>query len=605
MKKIVLILLVMLFTACSQKNPTIDLQNNRFENKFYPAKIDSNYVKGDISKQKYPIIFLLGGYEGGWREDAHVHKLQKLGYHVVSITFYNKEGFSNNLANINIDEIKKIMDSYKRYSSVDTSSVGIIGQGKGAELALLMASYYPDIKMVVGISTPHVSFQSSRATLLTEPSWIHQGKEVPYVAYPKLSLTAIKTVVRLLKRKVNGYRDLHDLAIENEQAVEKARIKVENINGDIFLASLTEDGMWNSPLMGNEIIKRLKEKKFTHQFEHKSYRGSWFLSSSTSEEKRAWSDIYRFITKSFNLDYTHNMFSSRDIDGDKGVSLEEYISDTEEEEDKKMKTFMLKMFSTCDSNHDYKIDYSEVRMSIVHINDFYYNSDAINPNYIPLPSVNYACRISQSDFKEYDLDSDKSVSFNEFLRHLKKRNQNVYIVPMNIIELHKENNAKDRFKQCDENNDSKIDEKEAMLETCHINKSVFTIADKNEDNSISIDELIALPAKYSQYRYPFYLPSVDDKIVYEPYYSKIPETYELLSNSIEECDDNRDSKLDKSEATAKKCGFTEEEFLKSDANKDGQFEFKDVRILNKAKFFKKIDDDNNGKLDFDEWIKVY
>jgi len=605
MKKIVLILLVMLFTACSQKNPTIDLQNNRFENKFYPAKIDSNYVKGDISTQKYPIIFLLGAYEGGWREDAHVHKLQKLGYHVVSITFYNKEGFSNNLANINIDEIKKIMDSYKRYSSVDASSVGIVGQGKGAELALLMASYYPDIKMVVGISTPHVSFQSSRATLLTEPSWIHQGKEVPYVAYPKLSLTAIKTVVRLLKRKVNGYRDLHDLAIENEQAVEKARIKVENINGDIFLASLTEDGMWNSPLMGNEIIKRLKEKKFTHQFEHKSYRGSWFLSSSTSEEKRAWSDIYRFITKSFNLDYTHNMFSSRDIDGDKGVSLEEYISDTEEE-DKKMKTFMLKMFSTCDSNHDYKIDYSEVRMSIVHTNDSYYNSDVINPNYIPLPSVNHACRVSQSDFKEYDLDSDKSVSFNEFIRHLKKRNQNVYIVPINIIELNKENNAKDRFKQCDNNSDKKIDKKEAMLETCHINKFVFTIADKNKNSFISMDELIALPAKYSQYRYPFYLPSEDDKVVYmNPYNSEITEIYNLLFNSIDECDDNRDFKIDKSEATAKKCGFTEEEFVEADANKDGQFETKDVRRLNKAKFFKKIDEDNNGKLDFYEWITVY
>jgi len=362
--------------------------------------------------------------------------------------------------------------------------------------------------------------------------------------------------------------------------------------------------------MGEEIIKRLKEKGFRHNYEHKSYKGNWFLSRGESEEKRAWSDIYRFITKSFNVDYTRNIFSSRDTDGDKELSLEEYISYTEEEKEKKIKKIMTKMFSKCDTNHNYKIDYSEAHMSIVvDKNDSYYNSDAINPNYIPLPSVNYACRVSQSDFKEYDLDSDKSVSLNEFLRHLKKKNQNLYVVPMNIIELHKENkenNAKDRFKQCDANNDSKIDEKEAMLETCHINKFVFTIADKNKNSFISMDELIALPAKYSQYRYPFYLPSEDDKVVYmNPYNSEITEIYNLLFNSIDECDDNRDFKIDKSEATAKKCGFTEEEFLKADANKDGQFETKDVRRLNKAKFFKKIDEDNNGKLDFYEWITVY
>ena len=238
MKKTVLILLVMLLTAYSQKSPTIEEKNKSFASKFYPAKIDSNYVKGDVTTQKYPIIFLLGGYEGGWKEDAHIQKLQKLGYHLVSITFYDKKGFSNNLANVNIDEIKKIMDSYKRYSSVDASSVGIIGQGKGAELALLMASYYSDIKMVVGMTTPHVSFQSSRATLATEPSWIYKGEEVPYVAYPKLSLTSVKTVFRLMRRKVNDFRDIHNLALKDEEAVEKARIKVENINGDIFLVSL-------------------------------------------------------------------------------------------------------------------------------------------------------------------------------------------------------------------------------------------------------------------------------------------------------------------------------------------------------------------------------
>jgi len=604
MKKIVLILLVILFTACSQKSPTIDGQKNRFTNKFYPAKIDSNYVKGDISRQKYPIIFLFGGYVGGWKEDAHVRKLQKLGYHIVSITFYDKKGFSNNLANINIDEIKKIMDSYKRYSSVDATSVGIIGQGKGAELALLMASYYPDIKMVVGMTTPHVSFQSSRATLATEASWIYKGEEVPYVAYPKLSLTSVKTMFRLMRGKVNDFREIHNLALEDEEAVEKARIKVENINGDIFLVSLTEDGMWNSVLMGEEIMHRLKEKDFKHSYEHKSYKGNWFLSRGESEEKKAWSDIYHFITKSFNIAYTKNIFSSIDVNGDKGISFEEYVSYTEEKKYKSRKAFLNKIFATCDTNYDYKIDYSEARMSIiVDKNDTYYNSDAIDPNYIPLPSVNYACAISQHNFKEYDLDSDMSVSLDEFFNFFKKRkNVKPYITTHRVISIR----ANERFKQCDKNSDNQIDKKEAILETCNIKKSIFTIADKNVDNFISIDELISLPAKYARYRDFLYPPpSADDKVTYVPYYSETPETYKLLLHSINECDSNLDSKLDKSEVTAEKCGFTEEEFLEADFTKDGLFDFKDVELMYTIKFFKKIDEDDNGKLDFYEWIKIY
>jgi Ca2+-binding EF-hand superfamily protein len=361
--------------------------------------------------------------------------------------------------------------------------------------------------------------------------------------------------------------------------------------------------------MGEEMIKRLKEKAFRHSYEHQSYKGNWFLSRGESEEKRAWSDIYSFIAKSFKLDYTDNMFSSIDIDGDEGVSLEEYLYYREEEEKKKKKVFMTKMFSTCDTNHDYKIDYFEARMPIVvDKNDSYYNSDAINPNYIPLPSVNYACRISQDNFKEYDLHSDKSVSFNEFSRAFKKsRTQN--LVDDEVSDAIKKkyiiNNTRDRFAQCDENNDSKIDEKEAMLETCHIDKAVFTIADKNENDFISMDELTALPAKYARFRQLLYFPLADDKVVYESSHSKTPEIYDLLLNSIDECDSNRDFKLDKSEATAEKCGFTEEEFLEADANKDGQFEYKDIGLIDTVRLFHEVDEDNNGKLDFDEWIKVY
>ena len=266
---------------------------------------------------------------------------------------------------------------------------------------------------------------------------------------------------------------------------------------------------------------------------------------------------------------------------------------------------MDRMFSRCDSNHNYKIDYSEARMSIiVDKNNSYYNSDAIDPNYVYLPSVNYACIVSQNDFKEYDLDSDKLVSFTEFTRYLKTKKAQP-VVNKELLTGMIINNAKDRFKQCDNNSDQNIDKKEAVLKTCHIDKSVFTIADKNKNDFISIEELVSLPAKYARFRHFLYLPSKDDKIECVSYLADTSETYELLLESIDECDNNGDVKLNKSEATAEKCGFIEEEFLEADTNKDGFFEYKDVDLMREIRLFHKIDVDSNGKLDFDEWVEVY
>ena len=146
-----------------------------------------------------------------------------------------------------------------------------------------------------------------------------------------------------------------------------------------------------------------------------------------------------------------------------------------------------------------------------------------------------------------------------------------------------------------------------MSKTCHITKSVFSIADKNKDASIIIDELLALPSKYSEYRNPFYLLSTEDDEVYvkNPYDLENTELYKQFFNAIDECDTNHDFKLNQSEATTTKCGFTEKEFLIVDANKDGQFENKDVEFIIKARLFYKADKDANGKLNFDEWIDTF
>jgi len=424
LKKILTLVVLLLLSACSQKTPEIDGSKSRFVNKFYPAKIDSRYVEGDVTKKKYPIIFLFNGYEGAWRNSTVSLHLQNMGYHVVSIGYYDKAGLSNNLSRVNIDEIKRIMDDYKRYKSVDGEAMGIIGRGKGAELALLMASYYPDIKMVVGISAPHVVFQASNATLATHSSWVHKGKEVDFVAYPKFSTTALKTIFRLMRREVNDYRDLHDLAIEDDKVVKRALIEVEKIKGDIFLASVKDDKLWDSVFMSQKIMERLKEKEFSHRYEHKTYNGEWFLIGD--DYQKGWSDIYGFIGESLESEYLREKFKRFDRDSNALLSYDEYLLYDENRWDRYLEQNSVEMLYLCDSNRNQKIDFSELQVD--GISDIYCVVSDDREMTINRPIVKNGCPFGQHYLKKLDFNGDGTISAEEIYQlNSQRKRDKIYI----------------------------------------------------------------------------------------------------------------------------------------------------------------------------------
>jgi alpha-beta hydrolase superfamily lysophospholipase len=57
---------------------------------------------------------------------------------------------------------------------------------------------------------------------------------------------------------------MHLEALENKDAVKAATIKVENINGPVFLLSGKKDQWWPSTEMSDEVMKRLSENNFKH-----------------------------------------------------------------------------------------------------------------------------------------------------------------------------------------------------------------------------------------------------------------------------------------------------------------------------------------------------
>jgi uncharacterized protein len=62
--------------------------------------------------------------------------------------------------------------------------------------------------------------------------------------------------------------------LENKEAVTQAEIEVEKINGPIFILSADQDEQWPAKDMCEQLVERLKRKKFAHRYEHIVVKGT-------------------------------------------------------------------------------------------------------------------------------------------------------------------------------------------------------------------------------------------------------------------------------------------------------------------------------------------
>jgi dipeptidyl aminopeptidase/acylaminoacyl peptidase len=237
---------------------------------FDPNKLPLNYGKVDsqlFAKEgkKQPLLVYFGGSEGGnSMTKEHNISERKLytdkDYAMLAIGYFGLEGIPKELDRISLDAIYEEIKMVRANSKIDSSCVAVMGGSKGAELALLLATKYPDINAVVSFAGSHVSFSSTSIAADTRtPSFNYKNLPVPYVRIPT------KAIPYML---IGDFRHAHELAFEDKNSVEAAGIEVENIKGPILLISGEKDNVWPSAEMSTEVIERLKIRNFTYPYQH-------------------------------------------------------------------------------------------------------------------------------------------------------------------------------------------------------------------------------------------------------------------------------------------------------------------------------------------------
>jgi esterase/lipase len=211
--------------------------------KYYPPKTDGKNVA----------IMLLGGSEGGFPSYYDTEYLTKLGYPCYIIGYFGTKNTPDYLEMIPLEYFEEIIKKFKSKPEVKNKKIVVWGGSKGGELALLLASKFKQIEGVIATVPGSVVFQGLGPGY--KSSWSYNGEGLPFVPFAEYDYSKIVN---------NQYVEPYRLALKQTEAVEKAVIKVENINGPILLLAGKEDMMWPSAQMCDMIMKRLDENKFPY-----------------------------------------------------------------------------------------------------------------------------------------------------------------------------------------------------------------------------------------------------------------------------------------------------------------------------------------------------
>jgi pimeloyl-ACP methyl ester carboxylesterase len=217
---------------------------------------------------KRPLIVGLGGAEGGnaWMRNRWRPLREQFmddGYAFLALGYFGAPGTPEQLDRIALEGVYAAIMRAASDPAIDSRCIAVMGGSKGAELALALASRYPDIKAVVALAPGNAVFVGLTQALNTS-SFSHNGESLPFVPF------TLKATLPMLQ---GDKRRAFDLMMEDREAVERALIPVEKINGPILLMSGKQDEMWAATEMSDAMIARLKAKQFAHAHEHLAFDG--------------------------------------------------------------------------------------------------------------------------------------------------------------------------------------------------------------------------------------------------------------------------------------------------------------------------------------------
>jgi len=226
-------------------------------------------------KGPHPAVMILNGSGGGINE-PRAALYASHGYAAFALAYFKAQGLSDYISNTRIEYFETALAWLHRTVRPAHGFVALSGQSRGGELALLLGTLFPEsISAVVGYvpgAVVHCAQNACDPALGREgAAWIFRGQPLAHVWENNRTATwAPWDTGPEPRRHANALLT----ALQDPEAVERARIRVEQIRGPVMLLSATDDGSWPSSLYSRMVTERLAQFGHPHVVAHLDFEGA-------------------------------------------------------------------------------------------------------------------------------------------------------------------------------------------------------------------------------------------------------------------------------------------------------------------------------------------
>jgi dienelactone hydrolase len=230
------------------------------------------YLPAGSKPGSHPAVMILNGSGGGINEPRAALYASR-GYAAFALAYFKAPGLSDYISNTPLEYFQTGLRWLRKKVQPKHDFVAISGQSRGGELVLLLGATFPKEVSAVVAYVPGAVVHSGQNACDPKigregPTWLLGGKPIPHVWENNRTATWAP-----FDEGPSPHR--HEKAIltalQDPDAVARARIRVEDIEGPVMLLSATDDGSWPSSLYSKMVQDKLVDVKHPYPVEWLDY----------------------------------------------------------------------------------------------------------------------------------------------------------------------------------------------------------------------------------------------------------------------------------------------------------------------------------------------
>ena len=222
-----------------------------------------------------PAVLILNGSGGGINE-PRAALYASHGYAAFALAYFKAPGLSDYISNTPLEYFERALAWLRKRVVPLHDFVAVSGQSRGGELALLLGATFPEaVSAVIGYvpgAVVHSAQNAADPAIGREgPTWLYRGQPLPHLWEGNRTATwAPFDEGPAPHRHERAIRT----ALQDADAVARARIRVERTRGPVLLLSATDDGSWPSGDYSRMVTAKLTEVRHPYPVQHFDYEGA-------------------------------------------------------------------------------------------------------------------------------------------------------------------------------------------------------------------------------------------------------------------------------------------------------------------------------------------